>query len=94
MKTKLIILSAATCFLAACGGSEKPVDMTAEKKTGDKVYETGNITEKALSNYVRLPGQLNPYNEVNLFPKVNGFIKEIFVDRGSTVKKGQILLTL
>ena len=94
MKTKLIILCAVTSFLAACGGSEKPVDMTAEKKTGDKVYETGNITEKALSNYVRLPGQLNPYNEVNLFPKVNGFIKEIFVDRGSTVKKGQLLLTL
>lgn len=94
MKTKLIILCAATSFLAACGGSEKPVDMTAEKKAGDKVYETGNITEKALSNYVRLPGQLNAYNEVNLFPKVNGFIKEIFVDRGSTVKKGQLLLTL
>lgn len=94
MKTKLIILCAATSFLAACGGSQKPVDMTTESKTGEKVYETGSITEKALSNSVRLPGQLNAYNEVNLFPKVNGFIKEIFVDRGSTVKKGQLLITL
>lgn len=94
MKTKLIILSVSTCFLAACSGGEKPVDLTAQKKTTEKVYETGPITEKALSNYVRLPGQLNPYNEVNLFPKVNGFVKEIFVDRGSIVKKGQLLLTL
>jgi membrane fusion protein (multidrug efflux system) len=94
MKTKLIILCAITCFLAACSGGEKPVDITTEKKAGDKVYQTGTITEKALSNYVRLPGQLNPYNEVNLFPKVNGFVKELFVDRGSVVKKGQLLVTL
>lgn len=93
MKTKLILLCAVT-FLAACSGGEKPVDITTEKKAGDKVYQTGTVMEKALSDYVRLPGQLNPYNEVSLFPKVNGFVKQLFVDRGSVVKKGQLLVTL
>ncbi|MEB0248576.1 MULTISPECIES: efflux RND transporter periplasmic adaptor subunit [unclassified Mucilaginibacter] len=94
MKKKIIILGAAACFLAACSGNEKPVDLTEAKASGSKKYETGTITEKALSSYARLPGQLNPFNEVNLFPKANGFVKQIFVDRGSQVTKGQLLITL
>ncbi|MES2277386.1 MAG: efflux RND transporter periplasmic adaptor subunit [Bacteroidota bacterium] len=94
MKTKIIILGAAACFLAACSGNEKPVDLTEAKAMGNKKYETGTVTEKALSSYAKLPGQLNPFNEVNLFPKVNGFVKQIYVDRGTQVSKGQLLLTL
>ncbi|OOQ58727.1 efflux RND transporter periplasmic adaptor subunit [Mucilaginibacter pedocola] len=94
MKTKLITLAAITSLFAACSGGEKPVDLTTDAKKSDKVYETGPITERALSNYVRLPGQLKAYNEVNLFPKVNGFVKEVFADRGTMVKKGQLLITL
>lgn len=94
MKTKIIILGAAACFLAACSGNEKPVDLTEAKASGNKKYETGTITEKALSSYARLPGQLNAFNEVNLFPKANGFVKQIFVDRGSQVTSGQLLITL
>lgn len=94
MKNKLIILASIACFFAACSGNQKPVDLTEAKATSDKKYELGSITEKALSSYARLPGLLNPFNEVNLFPKVNGFVKQIFVDRGSQVSKGQLLLTL
>jgi RND family efflux transporter MFP subunit len=35
-----------------------------------------------------------PFDAVNLFPKVNGFVKELYVDRGSIVKKGQLLVVL
>jgi membrane fusion protein (multidrug efflux system) len=34
------------------------------------------------------------FNEVNIFPKVNGFVKQLFVDRGTIVKKGQLLVIL
>ncbi|MBE9665859.1 efflux RND transporter periplasmic adaptor subunit [Mucilaginibacter boryungensis] len=91
---KLIISASIACFFAACSGNQKPVDLTEAKTAGSKKYEIGCITEKALSSYAQLPGQLNPFNEVNLFPKVNGFVKQIFVDRGSQVRKGQLLITL
>lgn len=94
MKYKFISLIAVSGLFAACTGNQKPVDITGKQKQGGKKYETGKISEKALSSYVRLPGQLMPFNEVNLFPKVNGFVKQIFVDRGSVVKKGQLLVTL
>jgi RND family efflux transporter MFP subunit len=41
-----------------------------------------------------LPGELQPYEEVRIFPKVSGFVKWIGVDRGSTVKQGQLLAVL
>ncbi|WP_291144976.1 efflux RND transporter periplasmic adaptor subunit [Flavobacterium sp. UBA7680] len=94
MKAKLSILGLSLVVLAGCGQSEKPVDLTQTKQNNSNQYEIGTITEKALSSYVRLPGQLNPFNEVNLFPRVNGFVKSIYVDRGSKVRKGELLLTL
>ena len=41
-----------------------------------------------------LPGELKPYEQVSLFPKIKGFVKTISVDRGSFVRKGQILAVL
>src|ERR1700744_796530 len=95
MKYRFCLLLTIAGFFAACSGNNKPVDITASaaKETASK-YKLGNVTEKALSSTARLPGQLNPYNEVNIFPKVNGFVKTLFVDRGSIVSKGQLLAVL
>jgi membrane fusion protein (multidrug efflux system) len=94
MRYRPYLLIAITCFFAACSGNQKPVDITKETKQATNKYKFGTVAEQALSSAARLPGQLNPYNEVNLFPKVNGFVKKLFVDRGSIVKKGQLLVTL
>ncbi|MDN5285334.1 MAG: efflux transporter periplasmic adaptor subunit [Mucilaginibacter sp.] len=95
MKFKIIILLAVpVSMLAACSGNQKPVDMAVAATRSKSAFETGIITEKALSSNARLPGQLKPYNEVNIFPKVNGFVKKLYVDRGTIVKKGELLMTL
>jgi len=41
-----------------------------------------------------LPAELLPFETVDIFPKVEGFIQSIYVDRGSFVKKGQLLAIL
>src|SRR5665213_3312576 len=94
MKYRSYLLIAVTGLFAACSGNNKPVDLTAQTKQNNNKYQLGTVAEKALSSSARLPGQLVPFNEVNLFPKVNGFVKQLFVDRGSIVKKGQLLITL
>ena len=94
MKYKVYLLLAVTSLFAACSGNNKPVDLTAQTEKNTGKYQFGNVSEKALSSSASLPGQLVPFNEVNLFPKVNGFVKQLFVDRGSIVKKGQLLVIL
>src|SRR5271169_3231596 len=93
MKYRSYLLIAVIGLFAACSGNQKPVDLTKQTKQPDK-YEFGSVSEKALSSSASLPGQLVPFNEVNIFPKVNGFVKQLFVDRGSIVRKGQLLVIL
>src|ERR1700744_4303752 len=94
MKYIAFIVIAATCLFAGCSGNQKPVDLSQAPVQNANKYQFGSVSEKELSSSARLPGQLVPFNEVNLFPKLNGFIKQIFVDRGSVVKKGQLLAVL
>ncbi|MDB5154872.1 MAG: mdtE 2 [Mucilaginibacter sp.] len=94
MKYKFILLIAVAGLFAGCSSNEKPVDLTASGAKSANKYQVGTVSEKSLSSSARLPGQLVPYNDVNIFPKVNGFVKQLYVDRGSIVKKGQLLMTL
>ena len=43
---------------------------------------------------VKLPGQLLAYQEVSIYPKVNGYVKDVYVDIGSEVHHGQLLMVL
>ena len=93
MKTKLICIAVCS-MLYACSGNRKPVNLIPQSSNQKSIYNLGTITEEALSTRARLPGELKPFNEVNLFPKVNGFVKQLNVDRGSVVRKGQLLVML
>lgn len=52
------------------------------------------VVSRKLAIVVRLPGELQPYEEVAVFPKVTGFVDTITVDRGSRVKTGQLMIRL
>ena len=43
---------------------------------------------------ITLPGELKPYEEVSIYAKMKGFVRKIYVDRGSHVRKGQLLAQL
>ncbi len=48
----------------------------------------------ALSNRLEVAGELLPYQEVELHAKVSGYIRNIYVDIGDRVRKGQVLADL
>ncbi|MBZ5543663.1 MAG: efflux RND transporter periplasmic adaptor subunit [Acidobacteriia bacterium] len=52
------------------------------------------MRSQKLSTTVRLPAQLVPYQVVDVYPKVTGFVKWIKVDRGSRVKTGEQIALL
>ena len=47
-----------------------------------------------VSKKIRIPAELLPYERAELHAKVEGFLKEVSVDIGDGVKKGQLLATL
>jgi len=53
-----------------------------------------SVVSQELSRQVRLPGELQAYQDVALYPKVQSFVEWIGVDRGSVVKAGQLLMRM
>lgn len=59
-----------------------------------QTVEMTTVAAKPVGRSVDLPGELAPYLAVALNAKVDGYVEEIRVDRGSTVRKGDLLLEL
>lgn len=43
---------------------------------------------------ISVPAELKPYEQVSVHAKVTGFVKQLYVDRGDRVRKGQLLAVL
>ncbi len=52
------------------------------------------VVSQQFSETERLPAELMPWQAVAIYPKVQGFVERINVDRGSIVRQGQILIEL
>lgn len=56
--------------------------------------ELTEVVAKPLDKTTIIPGELAPYQRVDIHAKVTGFVEAIHVDRGSYVEKGQALAEL
>lgn len=93
-KLASLILSAGAMFVALAGtaacNSGKPEAKAAELPSAQvAAAQRGNIAHN-----LSLAGQFQPYQVIDVHPKVAGFIKKINVDIGDKVKKGQTLAVL
>lgn len=52
------------------------------------------VTREDLSNDVTVDAEFRPYQDIDLFAKIAGFVESINVDVGDQVKAGQLLATL
>jgi membrane fusion protein (multidrug efflux system) len=73
------------------GGAAKPAET---KPAAPPTVTVTDVVSHELNRQLRLPGELQPYQDVMLYPKVQGFIEWIGVDRGSAVRSGQLLVRL
>lgn len=89
---------AAVCLivLQSCSGrQEQPVQTEVEKKKAtDPLFKVVTVVSVQPEFSITLPGELKPYEEVSIYPKIKGFVRKIYVDRGSLVHKGQVLAQL
>jgi membrane fusion protein (multidrug efflux system) len=93
-----IILIVISLFAVSCSSKNTPVDITKQNATTSpqdgKSNQFAQVVQRSLSSYIQLPGEFKPFELVDIYPKANGFVKNVFVDRGSIVKKGDVLITL
>jgi len=87
-------IGALAFMLSSCGGGEKAhADNAAAPVEGVSVgvVEVGRMP---LDRTLRLSSELVPFQQIDIYAKESGFIKELPVDYGSRVKKGDLIATL
>jgi len=88
-----ILFAVLIVFLAACGDKKDPA-AAATATNAPPRYQLVQAEREKVSQELKLPAQLAAFEEVSIFPKVNGYVKSVQVDIGSNVKKGQVLMLL
>jgi membrane fusion protein, multidrug efflux system len=84
-------ISIALCIVLL-SGCHKPKE---ELKTSTVVdIPAVQVISKTLFREDQLPGEIMAYQDVLIYPKVPGFVKWIGVDRGSVVKKDDLMVTM
>src|SRR6266850_8455984 len=81
--------------------NEQPIPESNETKTGEAqaaaqtpTVTAAHVVSKDVDRQLRLPGELRAYQDVALYPKIQGFVEEVNVDRGSVVRRGQLLIRM
>src|SRR5215510_13523760 len=96
--TVFALCFALTILLSACSGGgsaqKAPNQAAATPAPQTPTVTVTTVQALELNRSVRLPGELQAYQDVALYAKVPGFVETINVDRGSVVKKGQLLARL
>lgn len=87
------IILAANCILLAASCKHVEENKKAETETVTALKAT-EVLSLHPAKPVVLPGELHSWNKVNLYSKVKGFVKLVKADRGSRVKRGQVLAVL
>ena len=87
-KNKILMFVAATMLLASCGGGG------GRPNFGDNEYPVLTVGTSSTQMQTTYPATIKGVQDVQICPKVQGFITQINVKEGQTVGAGQVLFVL
>ncbi len=87
-KNKILMFAAATLLLASCGGGG------GRPTFGDNEYPVLTVGTSSTQMQTTYPAIIKGVQDVQICPKVQGFITQINVKEGQTVSAGQVLFVL
>lgn len=74
--------------------SEQKEEPEHKKAVEAVTYATSPVQLMNPEYEISVPAELEPYEQVAVYAKVAGFVKQLYVDRGDHVQSGQLLATL
>ena len=89
-KTKILLVAALTAVLASCGGGKSG----GKPDFGDNEYAVRTVQGQNADLQTTYPATIKGVQDVEIRPKVSGFITKLCVKEGQTVKAGQLLFVI
>lgn len=94
MKLTLSILSFTLFSFVVLEGCKESKNETSPKTNTQDSVSVFILQKQKISKQLIFPSELVPFERAEIFAKVSGYIKEIKVDMGDQVVKGQVLALL
>lgn len=85
-KNKLFMIVAAAAMLVSCGGGGM--------KLGDNEFPVRSIKTQGTELQTSYPATIKGVQDVEIRPKISGFITKVCVNEGQAVRKGQTLFVI
>lgn len=79
-------------LLVRCQAEKKEKEAASDERV--LTVKTTRVESLRPEKVIVLPGELKAWDRVDIFSKTRGFVTELRVDRGTVVKKGQVLAKL
>lgn len=95
MKTTIrlsIIIGMSSIFAACSGGGEDQAKTAAANEP--QSYPVFAVKQESTTLETDYPATIEGVQDIDIRPKVDGFIERIYVDEGAVVKKGQLLFKI
>ena len=89
----LIFLGIMVCIVAACKNNSDTKQTAATTNAIDTV-PAFILHDTSIAKSIELPAELLPYEQSQLFARVQGYVKDMKVDIGDKVHRGQILVLI
>ena len=93
-----VVLAAAagagTLFLRQHGAQARQVEQLEKDLSQGPVVRVATVTLGAAERLVSLPAEVRADQHATLYAKVSGYVKRVMVDKGSRVRKGDVLAEL
>ena len=86
--TRIALVSLGISVLTACGGSQGGMKM------GDDEFAVMTVASSSSNQTTRYPAAIKGVQDIEIRPQVSGFIVQLCVDEGATVRKGQALFKI
>src|SRR5580693_4455417 len=91
-RLKLLLVVPAFAGLIACNGNE--VKVQAGASGAEVTVGVVSVKSMPLSRSLTLSSELVPFQEIDVYAKESGYVKELLVDYGTRVKAGQLMAVL
>lgn len=89
----LTCVAAGMAVVVSCGTNES-VHAGTEKRSSRVEVGVTDVTRKPLLRNLTISSELVPFQEIDVYAKESGFVKQLLVDYGSHVSRGQLLAVL
>lgn len=87
----LVLLVAFAGFAIGCGGTRKA---TADEAANMPTAAVVKVARGNISDTLEIASEFQPFQEVDIYAKVSGFIQKLNVDYGTHVKQGRVMAVL